>query len=170
MAFDATSSRGSHCHPHPCSSLPEGCAARRTWPTPTLPPSGTSSAPLWEPPLIDQRTMVALHRLAHEGFSVRQIAIEPTNDQQIARRSHSHPGRGGPDPVSAIPSKTRSPTCWRAPPRCPPSCCVSAWPPPRSARSSALNPPRQAMPDRLGPLRLSGLWLYGAQALLPRGD
>src|SRR5262249_56413670 len=38
------------------------------------PRSGKSSATLWEPTMIDQRSIFEIHRLAHAGLSVRKIA------------------------------------------------------------------------------------------------
>src|SRR5215813_3773041 len=70
----ATSFKYSRCHLNPCLSLPDRSIARSTWYKPTPLPSGKSSAILWEQIMIDQRTIFEIHRLAHEGLSVRKIA------------------------------------------------------------------------------------------------
>lgn len=66
--------RCSRCHLTPCASLPDRLPVRSTWRKPTPPRSGTSSATLWEPTMIDPRTICEIHRLAHAGLSVRKIA------------------------------------------------------------------------------------------------
>src|SRR6266487_7023540 len=70
----ATSFRDSHCHLNPCCTLPDRSTARSTWSKPTPLPSGKLSATLWEPIMMDKRTIFEIHRLAHEGLSVRKIA------------------------------------------------------------------------------------------------
>src|SRR5215813_4131912 len=69
-----TSCRCSRCHPVPCANLPHHSTIRSRWPKPTRPRSGKSSVTLWEPTMIDQRTIFESHRLAHAGLSVRKIA------------------------------------------------------------------------------------------------
>src|SRR5215510_13988767 len=71
----ATSFRCSRCPPALYSNLQHRCTAHRRWPRPTPRLSGKSSVTLWEPTMIDQRTIFEIHRLTHEGLSVRKIAV-----------------------------------------------------------------------------------------------
>src|SRR5215467_254728 len=70
----ATSVRCSRSPPPLYSSLHDHSTARSRWPKPIPPPSGNLSATLWVPTMIDQRTIFEMHRLAHQGLSVRKIA------------------------------------------------------------------------------------------------
>ena len=97
----ATSFRCSPYHPIPCVTLPPRFATRSRWPTPILQPSGNSSATLWEQTIIDQRTIFEIHRLAHEGLSVRKIAqtlgiSRPTTSKYLDDPTPPRPRRPRP--------------------------------------------------------------------------
>ena len=142
--------------------------------------------------MIDQRTIFEIHRLAHEGLSVRKIATtlglsRQTTSKYLADPTPPRPLR--PRPSQLDPFKDAIAHLLEIDPKV--SAVVlrqrlaeqgftgghhhcAAVPHPRAPGlrpEAGVHPlrirPGRPMPDRLGPFRRHGLWRYRAQTLLP---
>ena len=91
--------------------------------------------------MIDQRTIFEIHRLAHEGLSVRKIAKTLGISRQTTSKYLDDPTPPRPPltrPSKLDPFKDAIARCWRSTPRSLRSCCVSALPSRASRAGSPL--------------------------------